>query len=299
MAVTYRDLYLDLRREFRSAGFPGAALEARELVAFGAGKTREELRRDEPLYMSPATEERIRALADRHLTGEPVPYILGEWDFFGLTLELNPEVLIPRPDTEVLAEEAIRFLQGLGGECRALDLCAGSGCIGLALCAQVPGARVTLGEKSEGALRICRQNIRRNGLTARAAAVQLDALAAPEHTLGTFQCVACNPPYIPAGVIPRLDVSVRDYEPHMALDGGPDGLTFYRFIAEHWQRALCPGGRLFFEVGAGQAEDVERILRRWGWTDTRTVPDTAGIPRVVSATRPGEPEVNTESNTEE
>ena len=283
MAVTYSNLYLDIRAQLRKAGVEAATLEARELVCFGTGKTKEELTRDGSLYASPETEKRVRELVERHLGGEPVAYLIGEWEFYGLPLDISPDVLIPRPDTEVLVEQALAYLQ-TAGECRVLDLCAGSGCIGLALAAHAPTVRVVLGEYSDAALKICRQNIRRNGLSGRVVPVQVDALARPERALGEFRCIVSNPPYIPRADIKTLDGSVKDYEPHMALDGGEDGLDFYRSIVEKWKDALIPGGRLYFEVGIGQADDVLRIMRKEGFGDIQIVRDLAGIPRVVFGT---------------
>ena len=280
MATTYNNLYLDIRQQLRRAGIEEATLEARELVCFGTNKSREELARDGGLYASPELEHRVRDLVRRHLEGEPVAYLIGEWEFYGLPLDISRDVLIPRPDTEVLAEQAIGYIKTLG-ECRVLDLCAGSGCIGLAVAAQVPQARVVLGELSDGALRVCRQNIRRCGLTGRVTAMQLDALRPPLQRLGDFDCIVSNPPYIPSGDIPGLDASVRDYEPHMALDGGADGLDFYRAICAHWRSVLHPGSRLCFEVGIGQADDVLRLMRSVGFGDLEILPDPAGIPRVV------------------
>lgn len=222
MAITYNDLYLEIRRQLRAADSGDPTLESRELVAFACGKTREELLRDSRLYVTPEVEARVRALVQRHLDGEPTAYLIGEWEFYGLPLDISRDVLIPRPDTEVLAGLAIDFVKTQGA-CRVLDLCAGSGCIGLAVASQCPESRVVLGELSEGALRICRQNIRRNGLSGRVVPMQMDALAPPPAQLGEFRCLVSNPPYIPAGDIPGLDPSVRDYEPHMALDGGADG----------------------------------------------------------------------------
>jgi len=283
MAITYNNLYLDIRRKLRSAGVGDPSLEARELVCFATGKTREELFRDGGLYASPELEERTWALVDRHLAGEPVAYLIGEWEFYGLPLDISSDVLIPRPDTEVLAEQAIGYCQTLG-DCRVLDLCAGSGCIGLAVAANVPKARVVLGELSDGALKICRQNIRRNGLTGRVVPMQVNAMEKPSASLGEFQCIVSNPPYIPHGDIAGLDVSVRDYEPHMALDGGEDGLEFYCAITQLWRDALVPGGRLYFEVGIGQADTVLRIMRAVGFGDIQIVKDLHGIPRVVFGT---------------
>ena len=280
MAITYNNLYMDLRQELRAAGIEAATLEARELVCYAAGKTRQELMRDARLYVPQEVEQQVRALAARHLAGEPVAYLIGEWEFYGLPLDISEHVLIPRPDTEVLAEKAIEFLQPMG-ECRVLDLCAGSGCVGLAVASQVNDARVVLGELSEGALRICRQNIRRNGLSGRVVPLPMDVMAGPPAHLGEFDCIVSNPPYIPRADIEGLDVSVKDYEPHMALDGGEDGLDFYRTICEKWRDVMHPGTGLFFEVGIGQADDVLRIMRAQGFGDIQVAEDGGGIPRVV------------------
>ena len=283
MAITYNNLYLDIRRQLRKAGIEAATLEARELVCFGTGKRREDLARDGGLYASPELERQVRSLVGRHLAGEPVAYLIGEWEFCGLPLDISPDVLIPRPDTEVLAGQAIEYIRTLG-ECRVLDLCAGSGCIGLAVATQAPQARVVLGEYSDAALKICRQNIRRNGLTGRVVPMQADAREKPERSLGEFQCIVSNPPYSPRADIETLDASVRDYEPHLALDGGEDGLDFYQTISGKWKDALVPGGRLYFEVGIGQADSVLRIMRAQGFGDIQIVKDLHDIPRVVFGT---------------
>ena len=247
MATTYNNLYLDLRTELRRAGDEEATQSARELVCAAAAKTREELVRDGSLYASPEVEKSARELVKRHLAGEPVAYLIGEWEFYGLPLDISPAVLIPRPDTEVLATKLIDAARGAGA-CRILDLCAGSGCIGLAAAANLPNARVLLGEYDEEALKICRQNI-------------------------------------PSADIDMLDASVREHEPRLALDGGADGLDFYRVICEKWRDALCENGMLFFEVGIGQADQVLRIMRSHGFGDIQIVKDLNNIPRVVYGTR--------------
>ena len=140
MAVTYNNLYLDVRKQLRERGVDAATLEARELVCFGTGKDREELTRDGGLYASPELERQVWELVERRLAGEPVAYLIGEWEFYGLPLDVSADVLIPRTDTEVLAAEAGAYVKALG-ECRVLDLCAGSGCVGLAVAAQAPKAR--------------------------------------------------------------------------------------------------------------------------------------------------------------
>ena len=283
MAITYNNLYLDIRQQFLRAGLPDPTLESRELVCCASGKSREELSRDGRLYVPDTVEQQVRRLAQRHLDGEPVAYLIGEWEFYGLPLDISESVLIPRPDTEVLVDRALPYIRSLG-DCRVLDLCAGSGCIGLAAASQCPGVHAVLGEFSDAALKICRQNIRRNGLTGRVIPMTVNALERPDRALGEFHCILSNPPYIPRDDIPGLDHSVRDYEPHLALDGGEDGLDFYRSISEKWKAALAPGGRLYFEVGIGQADAVLRIMRAQGFGDIQVVKDHNEIPRVVFGT---------------
>lgn len=283
MATTYNNLYLDLRTKLKRAGIGEATQAAREMVCSAAGKTKEELLRDGGLYASPEAERAAYDLARRHLDGEPVAYLIGEWEFYGLPLDISPATLIPRPDTEVLTAQAIESAKDLT-ECRVLDLCAGSGCIGLAVAANIPHARVLLGEIDEEALKICRQNIRRNNLTARVTSMRLNALEKPSRNLGEFQIIVSNPPYIPTEDIPTLDTSVKDHEPWLALDGGEDGLDFYRAITEKWRDALAKNGMLFFEVGIGQADEVLRMMRSQGFGDVQIVKDLNGIPRVVFGT---------------
>ena len=284
MATTYNNLYLDTRARLKKAGIEAAQLEARELVCYAADKSREQLYRDMHLYVSAELEKRVDDLVQRRLDGEPVAYIIGEWEFYGLPLNISQDVLIPRADTEVLAERGIQKAKLAGEGARVLDLCAGSGCVGLAVAANVPECRVVLGELSEGALRICKQNVRRNNLNARVTCLSVDALEPPAASLWDFDVIVSNPPYIPTADIDGLERSVKDFEPHMALDGGEDGLDFYRFIAAKWKTALRLGGTLIFEVGIGQAPAVEEILAMNGYEDIKTTSDTGDIWRVVEGT---------------
>lgn len=281
MATTYNNLYLDVRQRLLEAGVENAQLEARELVCAASGKSREQYYRDMALYASDAMEEKLDQLVQRRIAGEPVAYIIGEWEFYGLTLTVNQDVLIPRMDTEVLAERAILLARAAGEGARVLDLCAGSGCVGLAVATNVPQCRVVLADLSEAALKICKQNIRRCDLNARVTCVQADALQPPDGALWDFDVIACNPPYIPTGDLAGLDPSVRDFESRSALDGGPDGLDFYRAVASQWGPALRLGGSLLFEVGIGQAPDVENLMTEHGFTDIQSSQDTQGIWRVV------------------
>lgn len=284
MATTYNNLFLDTRTRLKKAGIESAQLEAREILCYAADKTREQFYRDMALYVSGELERRVDTLVQRRLSGEPVAYIIGEWEFYGLTLDVSGDVLIPRMDTEMLVERTILRARAAGEEARVLDLCAGSGCVGLAVASNVPDCRVVLAELSEGALRICKQNIRRTDMNARVTSVCVDALEPPSSTMWDFDVVACNPPYIPTGDIDALDVSVRDYEPRMALDGGTDGLEFYRQIASKWKNAIRLGGALIFEVGVSQASEVEKIMAENGFENIQTTADTQGIWRVVEGT---------------
>lgn len=286
MATTYNDLYLDTRTLLKRSGIEMAQLEARELVCYAADKTREQFFRDAGLYASAAVEQRVRDLVARRLAGEPVAYIIGEWEFYGMPLDITRDVLIPRPDTELLAERAIELAKAAGEGARVLDLCAGSGCIGLAVAQNAPNCRVVLADLSEAALRICKSNVRRCNLNARVTCVLADALQPPAPSLWDFDIIVSNPPYIPSGDIPGLDVSVREFEPHFALDGGADGLDFYRAISQKWNSALRLGGTLLYEVGIHQAPDVELIMAEYGYENIKTTPDPAGIWRMVEGSVP-------------
>ena len=284
MATTYNNLFLDTRARLKKAGVESAQLEAREIICFAADKSREQFYRDMSLYVSREMEQRVEDLVQRRLAGEPVAYIIGEWEFYGLSLDISRDVLIPRLDTELLAERGILKARESGEGARVLDLCAGSGCVGLAIASNAPECRGVLGELSEGALRVCKQNVRRNELNARVTCLSVNALENPSSTLWDFDAIVCNPPYIPTVDIEALDVSVRDYEPRMALDGGKDGLDYYRAIAAKWKPALRLGGTLIFEVGVGQAGAVEDILEENGYEDIKILPDTQNILRVVEGT---------------
>lgn len=281
MAKTYNTLYMDLRQRLRRAGVEEAQLEARELVCYATGKSREEFFRSMQLYASSEVEAAIEALLQRRLSGEPLAYILGHWDFYGMDLLVNPAVLIPRPDTEIIAERAIAIAKGSGEHARVLDLCCGSGCIGLAVARHAPNCRVVLADASEDALRVARQNVHRTGFGGQITSFCADALADPPQMIWDFNLIVCNPPYIPTGELAGLDTSVRSYEPRMALDGGEDGLKFYRSVAARWRKAMRSTCILLFEVGYDQADAVEAILAENGYRNIRRHKDAFGVWRGV------------------
>ena len=281
MPKTYNELYISTRAALKRAGVEAYSLEARLLVSHAVGKSKEAFLRDLRLYTSTENEQKINALLQRRLAGEPLAYLIGEWEFYGLPIKVTPDVLIPRMDTEVLVETAVNALVGRKMDARILDLCSGSGCIGCAISHELPAARLVMVDISDRALEVSKQNLRLNRQN-RTICLKADALAKPPMSIGTFDLIVSNPPYVPSFEILTLDSSVRDYEPLGALDGGEDGLMFYRAIVRNWKGVLRPGGQLIFEVGETQADAVSDLMRGAGFRDIATVEDTAGVRRVVT-----------------
>ena len=279
---TYNDLYLSTRKALRLAGVVSHDLEARLIVSYASGKTREELLSSSRVFLTDSRIlKKVDEIIERRLKGEPIAYIVGEWEFFGLPIAINESVMIPRVDTELLAEQAINLLKIRPSPIRVLDLCAGSGCIGLAIAANIPGCRVVLADISERALSICRTNMLRNRLTRNVTALEVDVMEYPPALLGIFDIIVCNPPYIPRNDIDSLDISVKAYEPIEALDGGPDGLYFFRAITSNWTCLLKDNGILIFECGIGQAKDVKELMNDAKFKDISIHRDTQDIERIV------------------
>ncbi len=286
MVKTYSQLYLDTRQTLMQANdAQEAGFIARQLLCHVSGKTWEQIITDSALYASQDVCDQLPFLAVRVLKGEPLAYILGEWEFYGLKLFVDRNVLIPRDDTCAVTELAIAAASALQGRPRILDLCTGSGCIGLAIADRVKNARVTLADISREALAVAKKNITRNQLSARVSAVQANAMEAPSPFLGEFDLIVSNPPYITAQEMKELDLSVSKYEPHLALFGGDDGLDFYRAIAVKYKNALRPGGYLCFEFGMGQGDAVCKILEMNQYTILERSRDYNDIERAVIAQR--------------
>lgn len=283
MVKKYADLFLDARRALLKQEGQFAANVARELVCAASGKTAEQVIADREIYASEEVCELTESFVQRRLRGEPMPYILGQWDFYGMTLTVTPDVLIPRDDTVVVTELAIKKAMYLEQNPRILDLCTGSGCIGLAIARRVKDARVTLGDVSAAALRVARRNVSQLKLTGRVNCVAMDALKPAQEFLGTYDLIVSNPPYVMTQEMETLDPSVRDFEPHLALDGGADGLDFYRAIIKNYSSALAPRGYLCFEFGMGQENAVCSLLMRSGYEILELKKDTAEITRAVLA----------------
>lgn len=278
---TYNDIYLSTRNLLRQSGIDGFSLEAKLLVAAAAGKTVPQLLRDMNLYASNRIEDTVTEFVARRMRGEPVAYITGTWEFYGLPMITNPDVLIPRMDTEKLVDTVKELFTGRKMDARILDLCCGSGCITCAIGHEMPATRLVAIDISANALDVCRRNIAATKLISRVICMQADALSSPPLGIGDFDMIVSNPPYIPSEEIKTLDSSVKDFEPVWALDGGTDGLKFYKAIIKYWKSLLRPGGYLLFEVGEGQAQSVSEMLQAAGFSYTDTRKDTLGIDRVV------------------
>ena len=278
---TYNDIYLSTRNLLRQSGIEGYNLEAKLLVAAASGKTVAQMLRDMNLYTSKAIEEKVEEYTARRIRGEPVAYITGVWEFYGLPIITTPDVLIPRMDTEVLIDLAKELLVGVKMDARILDLCCGSGCITCAIGHELPASRLVAVDISANALDICKKNIAANRMDGRVICIQTDALSSPPLGIGEFDMIISNPPYIASKEILTLDTSVRDHEPTWALDGGEDGLKFYKAIIKYWKSILRPSGHLIFEVGEGQAADVAEMLRYAGFDHVGTRKDTLGVERAV------------------
>lgn len=250
-------------------GFESPRFEAEQIVSAVAGHGMSDT------AVTAEQLEKIKQMMSLRIKRQPLQYILGEWEFCGLPIKVGHGVLIPRQDTETLVETAIPLLNKSKNR-RVLDLCAGSGCIGIAL-AKLAGAEVTFVEKSKDAQKYLKENLKLNGVGAEV--IQSDVLLPPSETLKA-DMIVCNPPYIRSEEIAMLQPEVR-FEPVSALDGGEDGLKFFRCVAEKWKTALADGGWLVFEIGFDQSEEVSEIMRQSGFKAVDCKKDLCGQPRVV------------------
>ena len=286
MVRKYSDLYLDARKVLLPQEGRQAGAVARQLLAAASGKTQEAIIADRDLYASEEISARMDEYVGRCLKGEPLAYIFGEWEFFGMKLTVDRSVLIPRDDTVAVTELAIKRALFLPQNPRILDLCTGSGCIGLALAKKIRDARITLGDISAAALKVAKQNVLSHGLTGRVSVLQVDIHKPAAPFLGKFDMIVANPPYVTTAEMETLEPSVKDFEPHLALDGGADGLDCYRAILEHFTGALNPGGVICFEHGIHQEDAVSAILSEHGYTILEHKRDNQYIMRAVAAQRP-------------
>lgn len=282
---TYRELYEEGRRILEQAGLPDAALDARFLLEEVCGTNLQTLLVFPEKKVTEEEVNQYRAFIQRRKDREPTAMILGEWDFMGLTFRLNKSTLIPEQDTEVLVETALEELKRRGlGEVplRILDLCTGSGCILLSLLHELRNAGGLGTDLSEEALEAARENAVRLGLQERAAFRQGDLW----EPVGDerFDLIVSNPPYVPTEVIPTLEPEVRCGEPYAALDGGEDGLVFYRRIMREAAGHLKPSGIIIVESGFDEAPQIAALMQDQKLRGIRTVKDYGGLDRVVLGT---------------
>jgi release factor glutamine methyltransferase len=271
-------------KKFRACGIDSPDLDARILVSHALGLDHAALAAAEARKITDQEEKAIGALAQRRLAHEPIARITGCKEFWSLRLRIDASTLVPRPDTETIVEAALAAIDAAGTRARPLriaDLGAGCGAILLALLCELPNAFGVGTDVSAAAVRVARDNATHLGLT-RAAFIACDMTAALR---GPFHLIVSNPPYVASGDLVSLAPEVRDFDPRRALDGGTDGLDFYRAIAAAAPGLLEPGGALVVELGAGQAEAVAALFAEAGLAPLPPSPDLNGVPRALVARR--------------
>lgn len=281
-AWTIRRVLQWTAQDFTERGIDTARLDGELLVAHALGLDRVGLYLDMDRPLQPPELAAIRALVKRRREREPVAYILGCREFYGRSFEVDPAVLVPRPDTETLVERALAHLDGEG---RVLDLCTGSGIVAVVLAAERPAIHVDGTDLSEAALEVARRNAERHGVVERTAWFQGDLFEALPAGC-TYDLIVANPPYVSEGDYESLQPEITRWEPRLALTAGPEGLDVLQRIAREAGDHLVAGGRILVEVGQGQAEAVASLFGQAGLDHIATHPDLAGIPRVVEALRP-------------
>ena len=281
-ARTAAEVRRALAAKFHDAGLDSPDLDSRILVGHALGLDHAALAAAAARKLDADEESAVAALASRRLTGEPVARILGYREFWSLPLRVDAATLVPRPETETVVEAALAAIDAGGPRARKLrtaDLGTGSGALVLALLSELPNALGIGTDASTRALAVARDNARRLGQT-RARFVACDMAAALR---GPFDAIVSNPPYVASADIATLAPDVRDFDPHLALDGGTDGLDFYRAIAAAAPTLLAPGGVLVVELGVGQAEPVAHLFAAAGLAPSPPRPDLSGTPRALVA----------------
>ena len=276
--MNYTEAFLMGMQKLKEAQIGEAQLDARLLLEEVCGTDHNTLLCHGDREVSEAEEEQYRRALEQRAVHVPLQHLLGYQDFMGLRFQVNEHVLIPRQDTEILVEEAMRYLHdGM----RILDLCTGSGCILLSLLHYSNDCEGVGVDISQEALQVAAQNAELLGI--RADFLKSDLY---EKVTGKFDLLVSNPPYIERKVIPTLMEEVREYDPYIALDGGEDGLDFYRRIIGGAQDYLKRGGQILMEIGSGQAKAVSELLREAGFKEIDVCRDFAGLDRVVSGRLP-------------
>ena len=278
--MTCRELIRRASESFCAAGIPDPVNDAALLLSHLTGRPPLALRLDEETVLDPSVIDSFKSLAEQRLSRIPLQYLLGEAPFYGRIFRVDSRVLIPRPETELLCEWALELLKD-GSSPRILDLCCGSGCIGITLKAELPSASVTLSDISPDALDLAAENA--SLLGADVALCRSDLLEAFSGT--SFDLIISNPPYIPSADCDTLQEEVLR-EPRLALDGGKDGLSLYRRIVREAFPRLSPGGFLLMELGISEDEAVSALLSDYGYESIQIREDLSGIRRMILSTHP-------------
>jgi release factor glutamine methyltransferase len=281
--MTIAEAIRDVSGRLSAAGIPPAEArrEARLLVADAASISHAYTFAHPDVVLSPRATTLLHAGADRRARREPLAYVLGWREFYGLRLKVTPAVLIPRPETELLVDMALSKVRQMGGVARVVDVGTGSGAVAIAIASRCPRAQVYATDISADALTVARENAAACGVADRITLFEGDLLA-PVSAFAPFDVIVSNPPYIAPCDIARLEPEVRDHEPRVALGTHEDALHFYRRLASEAPPLLGPGGLLAVEVGIRQAERVAALWRGVGLESVTAAEDLAGIPRVVS-----------------
>lgn len=273
------ELLKELKRVFADAGIDSSRIDSELIVMEALGFTRVQLITREDYELTAQELKRVSEMKERRLKFEPMQYILGHCEFMGLDFSLNESTLIPRPDTECLVERVMEYIK-LNSAKTVLDIGTGSGAIAVSLAALADVFCVGC-DISKNALKMAAYNGEKNGVKAKTKFVQSDVF---ENIEGEFDIIVSNPPYIESNVISTLSPQVKDFEPVGALDGGSDGLKFYRKIAAEAKKYLKYGGLLAFEIGYNQGDAVKNIMEAQGFADVSVGKDLAGLDRTVLGT---------------
>jgi release factor glutamine methyltransferase len=283
LSLTLVQAWTAARKRLDAAGVDGPVIDARLLVEAAAGASRADIIAEPQRVLTEAQAATFEDYVSRREHREPLSHILGRRGFWKIMLRVTPDVLDPRPDTETLVELALREAPE-GRPFSVLDLGVGSGAILLAILAERPAARGLGVDVSEAALAVARDNAASLGLGRQVALLRGDWTAGLAEA--SFDLVVANPPYIRSAEIAELQPEVRDHEPRLALDGGPDGLDAYRILAPEILRVLKPGGRFLVEIGYDQSIEVEALFAAAGGVSITTAKDLANRDRVVAGRRP-------------
>lgn len=283
--ATVREALMSIREALSKAGIPEPGSEAEFILMRLLGLKRHSLFIEAGRELSESESSRLQEILRRRLKREPPQYIFGEADFRGLTLKVTRDVLIPRPETELLAEEAVKLAREMDTLPAVIDLCTGSGCIAVSFANEVPGSMVYATDISKKALWIARENAERAGVAERVGFFHGDLFSPlPGELKGRAGVIVSNPPYIPEGDMEGLDPEVRDFEPREALSGGSDGLSFIRRILDEAPSFLSPGGWLLMEMGYGQASEITGMAKADGRYElVKIIRDYGNIERILKA----------------